>query len=244
MKKIISFVFVLQLAILPAFSMSRAEKATAPVSPEIKQSVSQICEGNFIAAGEIAKKVNGENSQASKILAIVEDYNKLDKTIKEKREKAYQELIAQLKKFEAEEEAYELSKKNPKTEETPKNEKSNGKGLFGKKSEPNSVSAEPNEPNEPNLLEVFPVIVKARDYATESEKASVLEIPYVKKTIERAKKAAAEYQSKGDYLDALLFCYSWLAALYEDDKSYTEIKEQLEDKAIIKTDMKELIPKF
>jgi len=89
------------------------------------------------------------------------------------------------------------------------------------------------ENNEPNLLEVFPVIIKARDFAGESHKDALLNQPYVKETITRAKEQAQEFESKGEYLDALLYCYSWLAILYEDDKTYQDKKEQLEEKAII-----------
>lgn len=95
------------------------------------------------------------------------------------------------------------------------------------------------ETNEPNLLEVFPVILKARDFASEKEKASVLEMAYVKQIIEKSKKAASEYEAKGNYIDAMLYCYSWLAALYEDDKSYEDKRQQLEDKAVIRGTMQD-----
>jgi carboxyl-terminal processing protease len=197
MKKIISLVFVLQLAILPAFSMSysaqKAKSENTVVSSEVKTAVEQICDGNFTQAGQIAKKADGSNPAAEGVLAVVTDYDKLQKDIKQAREKSYQEQLEQLNKF----------KNAPET-------------------------------NEPNLLDVFPVIIKAHDFANESQKDAVLNLPYVKETFDKAKKQAVEFEKQGDYLDALLYCYSWLAAIYEDDKTYTDKKEQLEDKAIIK----------
>ena len=199
MKKIIVFFFVLQLAICPAFSMSYYSEKALPESPAdssksliVKSAVEQICDGNFAAAGKIAEKADGNNPASSEILAVVVEYDKLQKAMQQSRKESYEQQLEELKKF---------------------------------KSAPDD--------NEPNLLEVFPVIIKARDFADENHKASVLMQPYVKETISRAKKQAAQLESKGEYLDALLYCYSWLAALYEDDKTYTDKREQLEEKAVI-----------
>lgn len=161
-------------------------------SSAITLAINEITKGNFEAAGKIAQKIDGNNPAASKILAVVSDYNKLQKEIEKSRKEAYEQQLAELKKF-----------KN-----APEN-------------------------NEPNLLEVFPVIIKARDFAGEGHKDALMNQPYVKQTIEKAKKEAAQFESQGEYLDALLYCYSWLAILYEDDKAYTDKKEQLEEKAII-----------
>ncbi len=162
------------------------------VNSAVTLAINEITKGNFEEAGKIAQKIDGNNPAASKILAVVSDYNKLQKQIEKSRKEAYEQQLAELKKF-----------KN-----APEN-------------------------NEPNLLEVFPVIIKARDFAGEGHKDALMNQPYVKQTIERAKKEAARFESKGEYLDALLYCYSWLAVLYEDDKTYTDKKEQLEEKAII-----------
>ena len=205
MKKIIAFVFVLQLTLSSAFALSfspNKEQAVSSAgsfcSPIVKSAVEQICDGNFTDAGKIIKESEGNSPAATQIQAIVSDYNKLQKSIQQARKDSYEEQLAQLKKF---------------------------------KSAP--------ENNEPNLLEVFPVIVKAHDFADEEHKAAVLEMPYVKETIEKAKKAAEVSEAKGEYIDALLYCHSWLAVLYEDDKTYTDKRDQLEDKAVIKASMQD-----
>ncbi|MCE5341053.1 MAG: S41 family peptidase [Planctomycetaceae bacterium] len=197
MKKIISLVFVLQILFCTSFAYS-SETATADSTFSVKSAVQQICDGNFAAAEQIIKKPDANNPASQQILGVIAEYNKLQKTMEDAREKAYQEQLEQLKKF----------KDAPET-------------------------------NEPNLLEVFPVILKARDFANEKEKASVLEMPYVKETIEKAKKAAAEYEAKGNYINSLIYCYSWLAALYDEDKTYENKREQLEDKAVIRGSMQD-----
>lgn len=95
------------------------------------------------------------------------------------------------------------------------------------------------ENNEPNLLEVFPVILKAHNFAAPDRKMSVLETPYVKETIAKAKKTAEEYEAKGDFINSLFYCYSWLDVLYEDEKTYKDKKEQLEDLAIVKASLQD-----
>jgi carboxyl-terminal processing protease len=197
MKKILSLVFVLQILFCTSCAYS-AETENAGSASAVKSAVKLICDGNFTAAEQTIKTAKADTPASQQLLGVITDYNKLQKTIEEKREKVYQEQLEQLKKF----------KNAPET-------------------------------NEPNLLEVFPVILKARDFASEKEKASVLEMDYVRQTIEKAKKAADEYEAKGNYLDAMLYCYSWLAALYEDDKSYEDKRQQLEDKAVIRGTMQD-----
>jgi carboxyl-terminal processing protease len=197
MKKILSFVFVLSILFCTSFAYS-SETVNADSASSVKSAVQQICDGNFAAAEQIVKKPDTDNPASQQLLGVIAEYNKLQKTMEDAREKSYQEQLEQLKKF----------KDAPET-------------------------------NEPNLLEVFPVILKARDFANEKEKASVLEMPYVKETIEKAKKAAAEYETKGNYINSLIYCYSWLAALYDEDKTYEDKREQLEDKAVIRGSMQD-----
>ncbi len=197
MKKIISLVFVLQILFCTSFVYS-SETANADSVSAIKTAVQYICDGNFAAAEQLVKKTDPNNPASQQILGVVAEYNKLQTTIEQTREKSYQEQLEQLKKF----------------QDAP-------------------------ETNEPNLMEVFPVIIKAHDFANDKEKESVLALPYVKDTIEKAKKAAVEYETKGNYIDALLRCYSWLAVLYKDDKTYEDKRELLEDKAIIRGSMQD-----
>jgi carboxyl-terminal processing protease len=197
MKKIIALVFVFSILCCNSFVYSSETENTGSVSV-VKTAVQQICDGNFSAAEQTVKKAAADTPAARQLLSLTEEYNKLQKTMADAREKSYQEQLEQLKKFQ-----------------------------------------DASETNEPNLLEVFPVILKARDFANETEKAAVLEMPYVKQTIEKAKKAAGEYEAKGNYIDSLLYCYSWLAALYEEDKAYEDKRQQLEDKAVIRGTMQD-----
>jgi len=205
MKKTIVFILALLLPIWPAFSMSTPEKVShlprsdgndTVLIKSAVHAVQEICDGNFAAAEQTIKESDVNDSSTSAILGIISEYNEIQKTMQEEREKAFQEQISELEKLKA----------RPET-------------------------------NEPNLLDIFPVILKAREYAVQDRKTEVLAEPFVKATIARAQKAAADYESKGEWIDALLNCYSWLAVLYEDDKTYKDKKDQLEEKAIIKASL-------
>jgi carboxyl-terminal processing protease len=93
------------------------------------------------------------------------------------------------------------------------------------------------ETNEPNLLDVFPVIVKAQESADAKHKAEILDDPFVKAIIERAKKTSENYESKGQWIDAMIYCYSWLDILYKDNKEYSDKRKELEEKAEIKSSL-------
>ena len=93
------------------------------------------------------------------------------------------------------------------------------------------------ETNEPNVLDVFPVIVKIQDFSAESEKKKILEDKFVKSIIEQSIALAGDYESKGQWLDAMLKCYSWLTVLYKDNKSYSDHRELLMDRTLIKASL-------
>ncbi|MCX5632145.1 MAG: PDZ domain-containing protein, partial [Phycisphaerae bacterium] len=93
------------------------------------------------------------------------------------------------------------------------------------------------ETNEPNLLEVFPAIIRAHEFATDEQKKRILSDEFVQKTIAKARQSAAELESKGKWFDSLIYCYSWLAALYEDDKTIRDKRKELEGKMLIEASM-------
>jgi len=98
------------------------------------------------------------------------------------------------------------------------------------KAELAKLQAQP-ESNEPNLLEILPVIIKAREFASEQEKKQLFEDKFVQNTLAKARKVGDEYESKGQWLNALLYSYSWLEAIYDGDKEIAEKKKSLQDKA-------------
>lgn len=85
-----------------------------------------------------------------------------------------------------------------------------------------------------DIGEVFSVVIQALEYANEEEqKQALLKDPFVRETIQKAKTTAAEFESKGKWLDAYTICYSKLAQIYKDNEAYSDYAQQLLDKADI-----------
>lgn len=99
------------------------------------------------------------------------------------------------------------------------------------------TEAEVNEPN--SLSEVFMVILKIHEFADEQQKKILLEDAFVKRMVQKAKNDAANLEAKGQWLDALIEGYSWLGALYKDNENYTEARERLTEKLLIKAAMQD-----
>ena len=92
--------------------------------------------------------------------------------------------------------------------------------------------AEVNEPND--ISGVFSVILKVHEFADERQKKELFDNPFVKQMIQKAENNAADLEAKGQWLDALIDGYSWLDALYKDDEKYTQARERLTEKLLIK----------
>ncbi len=96
------------------------------------------------------------------------------------------------------------------------------------------ADADVNEVNDVNdVIKILGVINKVREFADEAQKEKLLSDSFVKQTFQRAIQRAAEYESKGKWLEAYTRCYSWLQAIDPNNKEYSEHAEQLLDKATI-----------
>lgn len=98
----------------------------------------------------------------------------------------------------------------------------------------NGLEAEPNQ-----VTEILSVVVKARNYADETQKVEILKRSFVEKTVEKALELGATYEQEGQWLDALINCYSWLEALYEDNQHWKDYAEKLRERAIIKASLQD-----
>ncbi|MHC4113748.1 MAG: S41 family peptidase [Planctomycetota bacterium] len=91
-----------------------------------------------------------------------------------------------------------------------------------------------NDVNDSNeISKLLSVIAKAGEFAAGEQKATLLSNPFVKLTFQRAIDKAAEFESKGKWLDAYIVCYSWLQVIDEDNKTYSDYAERLIEKANI-----------
>jgi len=102
------------------------------------------------------------------------------------------------------------------------------------------AKAPEQEPVDANTLdEVMIAVLRAREYATEDEKAAVLERPFVQRMIETMQLRGQAYQQEGKWLDAYAHCYYWLTGLYEDNKEYKDAAKRLTELASIELSLKD-----
>jgi carboxyl-terminal processing protease len=91
-----------------------------------------------------------------------------------------------------------------------------------------------NDVNDVNdVLKMLGLIAKAREYASDSQKEQLLSESFVEETFQRAIQKAAEFESKGKWLEAYTNCYSWLQVIDPNNKEYSKHADQLLDKAAI-----------
>jgi carboxyl-terminal processing protease len=84
-----------------------------------------------------------------------------------------------------------------------------------------------------NISKALSAIAKVSEFADEEQKAELLSEPFTQQTFQKAVDKSRELESKGQWLDAYAMCYSWLQAIDENNKAYSEHAEQLIEKANI-----------
>ncbi len=118
-----------------------------------------------------------------------------------------------------------------------KREKKENKLYREKVSELNELKAEVdangfsdvNDVNE--ITDILSVVAEAKRYADKDQKKELLSKPFVKKVVEKSIDKAAEFEEKGQWLDAYIVSYSWLSDIFEDNEMYSDYADDLLDKA-------------
>jgi carboxyl-terminal processing protease len=219
MKKNVIIIFILFSVAVPVsdtFAMSRpVEISKTPP----KVSVAQPADGNTTALIKSAVReiCDGNFGAAEQILSRADANNPPSSAFAESKG-ALSDVISQYRQIEL---ARQQLRKQSLDERLAAIEK---------------LEAQP-ETNEPNLLEIFPAIIRSLEFAADTQKEQILSDEFVQKTIAKSRQAAAEFESKGKWLDSLLYCYSWLGVLYEDDKAISDKKKELEEKMLIEASL-------
>ncbi|HUU19576.1 MAG TPA: S41 family peptidase [Sedimentisphaerales bacterium] len=84
-----------------------------------------------------------------------------------------------------------------------------------------------------DVSKVLEVTSKALEYSSKEQEQALLNDILVRQTVRQAERIAAEFESKGRWLDAYKICYSKLEQMYKDDKKYSDYAKQLLAKAEI-----------
>jgi carboxyl-terminal processing protease len=81
--------------------------------------------------------------------------------------------------------------------------------------------------------QVLNVVLKILECSDRERKDALLNDYFIKQTVRQAKLIASELESKGRWIDAYQKCYAKLDQIYEKDNRYSDIAQQLLDKADI-----------
>ncbi len=87
--------------------------------------------------------------------------------------------------------------------------------------------------------EALAAALRAREYADEPNKKTVMELPFVQRMIALMQERGQAFQEQGKWLDAYSNCYYWLTQLYEDNAEHKAVAERLTDLASIELSLKD-----
>ena len=84
-----------------------------------------------------------------------------------------------------------------------------------------------------DITKVLSVVAVTSKLATQQQKDKLLARRFVKRTFSKALAKAAEFESKGKWIDAYTSYHLWLEEIEPENKAYGEYAEQLREKAAI-----------
>jgi len=178
-----------------------------PGSP-VEKACSLIYKGKFGAAAELIRSTNfHSDSNLQCLLSIINEYECIEKERQLAKEAAYAKRLDELEKLR------NGSDDNP------------------------DVSPDSNDVDDANdvtrITSELSVIARVNEFADDAQKSELLSRPFVKQVFQEAIDKAAEFEAKGEWLEAYVTCYSWLQVILEDNQTYSDYAEQLLDKANI-----------
>ena len=192
-------------SVIAAEPQSGPAIVTTKPAPIVQQVCSQIYRGDFAAAREILEQDKSKATPVAQLADIVSEYEAIDEKRQAERKVAYKEQLAKLEEFREAADTTDVAD-----------------------------TGDVNDVNEANnITSVLLVIAKANEFADEQQKSQLLSDSFVKLTFQKAIDKAAEFESKGKWLDAYITCYSWLQAIEPDNEAYSDYAEQLLEKANI-----------
>jgi len=175
----------------------------------IEQVCSQIYEGDFAGARGLIGRSDKPGSEAiTRLAGIISEYEATEEKRRTARKAAYEEQLSELARHEKTFGARRLDAEQAETD-----------------------VGDVNDVND--IVDTLSVIVKAREFADETQKEQLLSDSFVQEVLQRAIDKAAEFEVEGKWLEAYINCYYWLMAIDPNNEGYSDYAEQLLDKAAI-----------
>ncbi len=209
---------------VPAIPVAEPNLVQEPAAIPVSAVAERIYVGDFAGAERVCKSLDAANPQVARFSNVLLRYNELEKKREQKRQKAFDEQIEEINKHrEGVKDGNEPNKAElalPIQTDAPDVDK---EVLF----------------NEPNKIDMtLAAAIRAREYAPEEKKESVLSDPFVRDAIANAEQKALAYEKEGKWIDAYVHYYYWMTLFYEEDKTYKDKAEQLTEMASIELSLK------
>jgi carboxyl-terminal processing protease len=186
--------------------------------------------GDFAGAERVCKRLDPTSPQVAQFSNVLLRYGELEKKREQKRIKAFEEQIKEIDKQRKQAEGgIDPNHVDPAA----------AIGTDGQSLDVNNETGFDIEPNKPNKIDMtLAAAVRAREYADEDKKESVINDSFIQQTIAEAKQKAQEYEKDGKWIDAYVHYYYWMMLLYEEEKTYKDKAEQLTEMASIELSLK------
>ena len=178
-----------------------------------------LCEYNNVVAGQMSKVALEVDSACDKILKG--DFKSAQEIVRKSiniHSAGLRQLGAIIDMYMAIEAHRKMSQNDAYREQTEELEKLRQNGF-------------PKDIND--VDKVLTVVSKALEYSNKEQEQALLSDFFIRQTVRQAKRIAAEFESKGRWLEAYQKCYGKLAQMYKGDDKYSDYAEQLLDKADI-----------
>ncbi|AQQ70284.1 Carboxy-terminal processing protease CtpB precursor [Limihaloglobus sulfuriphilus] len=208
---------------------------TAENYSQAEQIFADIYSGNFVSAGEKLEIVS-QNSQAkylSNLKKLLNDYNRMQQSRDDKRVEKYMECMEKLER--ARKEGIPEYKGFEKNKSSDNDDESGDDDEDGE----DDPADEDEEDKELTFANLQANIIMAYKYAAEDTKEELLEDPIVKEVLELSRQYSEIHEQNGEWIDAYAVYYYWLPELFPDEEQYEEYGEELSNKALISTLLKD-----
>jgi carboxyl-terminal processing protease len=206
---------------------SAAGSVSTPVSLKAASAIDFFCTGNPAAAKETLEAAAGENGALTTFRQILLSWEQMQKRREDLRLRVWKKQQERLDELKTK--LKDLSASAEPTQQDPSSLAAAEEDLME-----SAATADPN-----GLEGVLAAAIRLRELATEEEKQTLLQHPFLQQAIQVALERAQKYEEQGRWSDAYFRAYYWLTALDEDNPSYREKAEELSELLDIELSLKD-----
>ncbi len=204
---------------LAASSQAAGPSESASQADSVATVCRRIYQGQFDEAQRVvAKARRSDSKRLAQLETLIGEYEQICHERKVGRAEAFKEQLEELDKLKSTMDLDQIAQSPVELEI---------------EDDPNlaQTSGEPNEPN--TVTEALAVVTRAAEFADSTQKAALLNDPFVAKLLRVSVDRSSVLEAKGKWIDAYTRHYYWLRAIDPNNRGYSQYAEELLDKATI-----------